>query len=238
MNGELKFEGEYLNGKRHGKGKEYLNGILIYEDEYLNGQRNGKGKEFYDKGKLKFEGEYKFGKKWNGKGYDTLNNILYELKDGKGVIKEYNHYIHKLLFETDYLNGQRNGKGKEYLNGILIYEGEYLNGQRNGKGKEYYSYNGELMFEGEYLYNYKIKGKFYLNNKLEYEGEYLYNKKWNGKGYDEKGNIIYELINNGKVKEYYELGDLLFEGEYLNGKRSGMEKNMMKIVIQYVTVNI
>ena len=41
----------------------------------------------------------------------------------------------------------------------------------------------------------------YINEKLEYEGEYLYNKKWNGKGYDENGNIIYELINGtGKVK--------------------------------------
>ena len=53
---------------------------------------------------------------------------------------------------------------------------------------------------------------------LEFEGEYLFNKKWNGKGYDEEGNIIYELKNgNGKVKEYNDNGDLEFEGEYLNG---------------------
>ena len=82
---------------------------------------------------------------------------------------------------------------------------EYLNGERNGKGKEYY-YNGKLKFEGEYLYSHKLNGKFYIDGKLEYEGEYLYNKKWNGKGYDEYGNIIYEL-NNG------------IEGEYLNGEK-------------------
>ena len=29
-------------------------------------------------------------------------------------------------------------KGKEYEDGYLIYEGEYLNLQKNGKGKEYY----------------------------------------------------------------------------------------------------
>ena len=31
------------------------------------------------------------------------------------------------------------GKGKEYdeYDGELIFEGEYLNGKRNGKGKEY-----------------------------------------------------------------------------------------------------
>ena len=45
---------------------------------------------------------------------------------------------------------------------------------------------------------------------------YLINK-YNGKGYDGNGNIIYELKNgNGKVKEYKK-GELIFEGEYLNG---------------------
>ena len=63
---------------------------------------------------------------------------------------------------------------------------------------------GRKIFEGEYIYNYKIRGKEYHNDKLEYEGEYLFDRKYNGKGYDSKGNIIYELNNgNGKVKEYY-----------------------------------
>ena len=70
-----------------------------------------------------------------------------------------------------------------------------------------------------------VKGKEYINDRLEYEGEYLYNKKWNGNGYDENGNIIYELINGkGKVKEYYYNGKLIFEGEYLNGERKGKGK--------------
>ena len=57
------------------------------------------------------------------------------------------------------------------------------------------------MFKGEYLYNQRRKGKYYINNNLEYEGDYIYDKKWNGKGYDENGNIIYELHNgNGNVK--------------------------------------
>ena len=46
--GKLKFEGEYLNGKRHGKGKEYYYNRLIFEGEYLNGKRHGKGKEYCD----------------------------------------------------------------------------------------------------------------------------------------------------------------------------------------------
>ena len=87
---------------------------------------------------------------------------------------------------------------------------------RNGKGKVY-NEDTKLIIEGEFLYNYKLKRKFYVNNILKYEGEYLYNIKWNRKGYNENGNIIYELINgNGKVKDYDD--DLLiFEDEYLNG---------------------
>ena len=82
----------------------------------------------------------------------------------------------------------------------MIYDGEYLNGKKNGEGKEYD--DGKLQFEGEYLYDYRLKGREYINERLEYEGEYLFNKKYNGKGYDEDCNIIYELKNGtGKVKE-------------------------------------
>ena len=151
--------------------------------------------------------------------YDNNGNIIHKYKNGNW--KEYDYYG-DLLFEGEYLNGKRNGKGKEYENGKLIFEGEYLNAERNGKGKEY-DYKGDLEFEGEYLYFFRIKGKCYINKKLEYEGEFRYDWKWNGKGYDDSGNLIYELINgNGKVKEFN--GKLKFEGEYLNGKRNGKGK--------------
>ena len=76
---------------------------------------------YYYNFKLRFEGEYLNGKKWNGKEYNIKGKIGYEIKDGKGNIKEYNY------------------------DGKFIFEGEYLNGERNGKGKEYY-HNGELKF--------------------------------------------------------------------------------------------
>ena len=68
------------------------------------------------------------------------------------------------MFKGKYLNGKRNGKGKEYyLNGNIYFEGEYLNGVENGEGKEY-SNHGRLLFEGEY-YNgqkWKEKGQDYI----------------------------------------------------------------------------
>ena len=76
----------------------------------------------------------------------------------------------------------------------------------------------KIIFEIEFVCNQKRKWKeYYINDKLKFKGEYLFDKKWNGKEYDEKGNIIYEIINgNGKIKEYNDRGKLIYEGEYLN----------------------
>ena len=144
--GKLKFEGEYLNGKKwNGKGYD-KNKNVIYE------LKNGDGfiKIFYTENKLKFEGEIKKGEKnGNGKEYDKNGNVIYELKNGNGFIKEYGYNLN-LIFEGNYLNGERNGKGKEYYLNKLIFEGEYLNGEKNGQGKEY-DQKGKLLYEGEYL---------------------------------------------------------------------------------------
>ena len=61
-----------------------------------------------------------------------MNNKVYELIDGKGPIKEYDDYD-KLKFEGEYLNGKRNGKGKEYDYDKLKFEGKYLNGKKQEK---------------------------------------------------------------------------------------------------------
>ena len=68
--GKLKFEGNYLRGKRNGKGKEYNenNGKLEFEGEYLNDQKwNGKAKEYNDYDDIIFEGNYLNGEKKSSK---------------------------------------------------------------------------------------------------------------------------------------------------------------------------
>ena len=62
-----------------------------------------------------------------------FGDLAYQIKEGKGFIKEYhNDEGKKIIFKGDYLNGERNGKGKEYsiINSCLIFEGEYLNGKK------------------------------------------------------------------------------------------------------------
>ncbi len=150
----LIFEGEYLNGKRKGYGKEYNDNKLLYEGEYLNNLRNGNGKEFNFDGKIIFKEEYKDGNWWTGKVYEYKDNNIYEINNGKGYLK-YMAYWGTKNFEGEYLNGKKNGKGKEYDNHILIFEGEYLNGKKNGKGKEY-DWDNCIKFEGEYFNGIKV----------------------------------------------------------------------------------
>ena len=233
----LLYEGEYLNGKRHGKGKEYFdNGEIEYEGEYLNGERSGKGKEYYKVYgflgyyfvKLKYKGEYLHGK-MHGKGklYSPINEDKLQFKGEFRNGKKWDGKIYDFCGKVEYEIKNGNGVGEIMLVnysdnvGNCHYIGEYKNGERNGKGKEYDE-----------------------SNYLLYEGEYLNGKKWNGKGYDREGNIIYEIKNgNGEIKivlyskkglyykfigeykngnitkgKFYHRGKLAFEGEYLNGE--------------------
>ena len=129
----------------------------------------------------------------------------------------------------------KDGKGsiKEYKNSILIYEGEYFEGKRHGKGKEYNN-SGELIFEGEYLYGFKNKGIEYDNKKIIFKGEYFNEQKWNGIKKDYYyDKIIFEGeymngIKNGKGKEYNNNGELEFEGEYYKNQRISFISNNQK----------
>ena len=58
---------EFLNGVKHGKGKEFdYFGDLAFEGEYYNGERwNGKGIEYDEEGEFEFYCEYLNGKKFN-----------------------------------------------------------------------------------------------------------------------------------------------------------------------------
>ena len=59
-------------------------------------------------------------------------------------------YAPKLIIEDEYLNGELNGKGKEYILKNYLFEGEILSGFKYGKGKFIY------------LANYFLRENFYM----------------------------------------------------------------------------
>ena len=60
--------------------------------------------------------DYINGKKWNIKKFNPANNIIQELINGNVIIKEYEK--RNLIYEGEFKNGERNGKGQEYDKGI------------------------------------------------------------------------------------------------------------------------
>ena len=64
--------------------------------------------------------------------------------------KNFQKYINITIINYKHFTGryiiyESNKKGKEYnYCDTLRFEGEYLNGKRNGKGKEFFDYNGKL----------------------------------------------------------------------------------------------
>ena len=68
--------------------------------------------------------------------------ILVRIKKGIGKIYD-PHYCYK-IYEGEILNGEKNGKGKEFnIDNEIIFEGEYKKGLKNGKGKEFSSDNND-----------------------------------------------------------------------------------------------
>ena len=135
----------------------------------------------------------------NGDGF-----LLYELKEGKGYVRDY--YRGHLIYEGEYLNGERNGKGKEYKPHVdyLVYDGEYLNGKRHGKAKEYFE-----CF-------------------LVFEGEYLNGKRWNGKINTNIEGKTYEIKNGkGLFLDFNKNNFDYFEGYYVNGEKMERENIIM-----------
>ena len=133
-------------------------------------------------------------------------------------------YINGDVYNGDWMDHKKNGKGKmTYINGD-IYDGEWLNNLKQGNclylykngsklngeikkglfygtGKKIYE-NGDI-YEGEFINGMRSrKGKYilYANNHILYDGDWL-NNIFNGSG----------IISYTSGKRY--------EGEFVNGKR-------------------
>ena len=150
--------------------------------------------------------------------------IYYKVMSGKYIIYEeknkgklYNADDDKLLYIGKFMSGKKNGKGKEFNDkGKLIFEGKFFNGKRCNRYGFEYNYRDILIFEVEYLTGKRYgKGKGYNYGELLFGGIFKHENWWNrnGKNLEFEG----EYLNgerNGKGKEYYDNGQILFEGEY------------------------
>lgn len=168
----LRYSGEFLNGKFHGKGildRRTWNGDY-YEGEFKNDEYHGYGK--WDKLKSipwpkdeiescpwKYEGFFENGKPHGEgtlttrtgkvyKGNFAFGGICYEgnCVDGKGAIL----YWHGLHYKGEFKDGERNGFGEQYdANNRVKYIGGFKDGRYEGYGTKL-SYELPKWINGKY----------------------------------------------------------------------------------------
>ncbi len=207
-NERIKTEGVYNYGKKDGYFKEYdnkgnLTSILKYENDILIDdapelQTLTVKTDYYKNGKVKIQQSYKD---------DIPEGIRREFSPEGQVMKSY-VYKNGIIVGEGIVDekGLRQGVWKEfYESSEKEAEGEYKNGLRQGAWKFYYK-DGKVEQTGIYATNGKPDGKW----------------KW----YFESGNLRKEDnftkgVLNGHYKEVSDSGNVILEGEYVEGKQDG-----------------
>ena len=153
--GELRAEGDYLDGSRYGKWKFYhQNGKVEQTGKYVKGGKpHGLWMWYYPEGMVLREESFRKGKE-DGElvEYDTAGNEMVKgafidgLEDGDWFIQ-----IGEYREEGGFIDGLRHGEWIHYYtsNNEVSFKGEFIEGEAHGK-HTYYHDNGRRMLEGKY----------------------------------------------------------------------------------------
>ena len=233
------YNGEFINNyPKEGKNIRIysLDGNLEYEGDFLNGLYDGKGK-LYEKSKIKYEGDFKrgifqgYGK---GKLYKSENiddYLLYEgnfvngIIEGNGILYYQNG---KMMFNGIFKDGSIYGKGiKYYINGSKKIEGIFKN-INSCKGK-YFNPKNEELYEGLIINDIPIKCENIIiyddyTYKI-YEGE-INDGKYNGKGIEYSNCIENMILYKGYFMNNY----------YINPNCKYSETKSNIILLSYLEV--
>ncbi len=203
------YEGDYLNGMFHGKGKLVWRNGNIYTGEFYEGLMHGHGKMKFGQGDV-YIGSFKDGD-WNGRG---------QLK-----------YFAGDSYEGNFLNSEWSGQGVYISLGGDKYQGEFKHNMFHGNGR-YEDANGDA-FEGEFKNN-RAEGKVTItyNDQGTYKGD-VENWEMHGQGVytSKKGNVysgqFVNGVQNGIGEVKFSSGDW-YTGEIKNWRGDGQGKYISK----------
>ena len=131
MDGSV-YEGEKLNGFRHGKGKFYYSDGGMYDGEWKAGSMDGFGTLFYAGGNIAYKGEWKEDK-FHGKG------IVYnELPQNVNGYFDYTNFDNLgdfwVKYEGEFVNDNKDGIGTLFITSGDRYQGSFKDDMVHGKG--------------------------------------------------------------------------------------------------------
>jgi hypothetical protein len=129
------YVGNWVEGKREGKGREETNEYW-YEGDFLENKKEGVGKHFFKFLDETYHGEFK-DDEINGTGVykcnnnDTFTGDFWKGKmHGKGIYKWHDGSEYK----GDYVNNVKEGFGEYKMQNSKIYRGPFVDGKPHGKG--------------------------------------------------------------------------------------------------------
>jgi len=222
LNKLLREEGDFLNGKKDGIWKVYntekymcrnsdstyvvdFGHLLLRQDSYQNGKLSGPAKFNYV-----IESE-----KYKCKNIHTPDDSCSRT------------ILHRVDLTVNYKNDLKNGLySYKDENGALLYEGQYLNGEKNGEWLEQINYiEGESTYATVNYTNGILDGEIKLynsNNTMLLKGSYKQNKEDGEWSYYNDRNIVKKHTYNngilhGPTLYYDELGALSVYEKFFYG---------------------
>ncbi|CEM15729.1 unnamed protein product [Vitrella brassicaformis CCMP3155] len=238
LDGERKrYEREWKGGKRHAKGIEYASdGQMVYEGDFVDGKRHGHGEEFTN-GEVTYTGVWVRGEKkgagvatgmrWEKDGY-FVGPTLDGKPHGQGELRD--RRDNNVIYSGDWRNGKRHGHGKELTGGRVTYEGVWVNGEKKGAGVA-----TGMWWEGHFYHGPTLDGRPHGEGELrDHHDNVIFKGQWtNGRGhgeeFDTQGRVKYEGQwehgkRHGRGKALDDGGMATYEGEWADGKRHGQGK--------------
>lgn len=218
---EMTYEGEFVEGRRHGRGEWVRHGArycgdfyegdahgrgtytsadgAVYEGEWRHNRRHGVGRDHYPPkdgvARLRYEGEWHADERHgSGAKYAATGRLEYDGEWRRGK----RHGTGRYVFSdgSDYVgewrDGVRHGSGaRRWADGAKHYVGGYVNGRRHGDGVEFAATTGRWACDERF----RRAGQGVecgLEGLIVYRGQWR-DGAWHGEGtvYDDGGRAVY-----------------------------------------------
>lgn len=228
------YEGEFKDGKRHGRGVMKFGNGDQYEGEWRLDAMNGSGSLKLAIG-VNYTGTFLEGR-FNGIGKLVFTHgdsyeggFLAGLRSGRGTSVSGDN-----VYEGDWKEDKKQGVGKLSIRGKLVYEGHWLADRREGKGTAYYPFGQEyvgmwkddrpngsgtqyvVLAEGQTL---KLYEGEMVNGKRHGKGVYYYANHHGGEESDRYEGEFADDLFHGSGKLFYKNGAAM-ESKWVNGQRA------------------
>ncbi|KAF4694833.1 phosphatidylinositol-4-phosphate 5-kinase-like protein 1 [Perkinsus olseni] len=228
--GNEKYEGDWVYGKREGHGRFTYSDGAVYDGQWVDDHIQGYGVSHFASGNS-YEGNWENGR-INGTGKLKYNNgDVYEGEwhDGKMHGHGVYRYAEGDVYDGEWREDKRHGKGTvTYVSAkgqvVEKYEGDWVNGKMQGQGTYHYADGG--VYKGDWVDGKMCgKGVYTFPNGNRYEGQWVDDLKegygvltyTNGERYE--GYWKQDKVH-GKGTLVYTYGDK-YVGDWMDAKKHG-----------------